>query len=72
MEPIFQVVESTSKEVKARALKLYQITYNYRNWSWLLNPKRPVMPPVIPRPSAMVRDDIAPLSNTDREKIGGM
>jgi len=40
MEPIFQVVESGSEKVKARALKLYKIPYDYRNWSWLLNPSR--------------------------------
>ena len=69
IEPIFQVVEWTSEEVKAWALKLYQISYDCRNWSWLLNLNRLVKPPIISRPSAMVRDDMAPLSNTNKEEV---
>ena len=37
---------------------LFQIDYDLYNWSWLLDPNRPFVPPVIPRPSASVRDDV--------------
>ena len=71
MDPIFQVAKLTSKEVKARALKLYEIPYDRRNWSWLFNPNRATEPPVILRSTTMVQDDMVPLSDTDREEVDG-
>jgi len=66
---IFQFAEPISKEVKARTLKLYEIPYDKRNWSWLLNSNRPAEPPAISRPTGMVRENMVSLSDTDREEL---
>ena len=35
-------------EVEERVWKLLQIGLNIHNWSWLLNPYRPLVPPDVP------------------------
>ena len=53
----FQLPEPTSEEAKYEALKLYEVLYNYRNWSWLLNSQRPEVPPTILEFETSDRDD---------------
>ena len=36
-----------------------------------IDPEHACEPPVIPRPSILVRDNMVPLSDTDREDVGG-
>jgi len=69
MDLIFQVMKLISEEVKAQALKLYEIPYNKYNWSWLLNMNRPAEPPAIPRLTGMVWEDMASLADTDKEEV---
>ena len=69
MDPIFQVTEPISEEAKARALKPYEILYDKRNWSRLLNPNRLTQPPVIPSPTGSIQEGVALLSDTDREEV---
>ena len=45
-----------SKEMQERVQKLYQLPYDYRNWSWLLDPQRPSDPPIVSRPTTSDRD----------------
>ena len=66
IDSIFQVTKLIAEEAKARALKLYEILYNKRNWSWLLNPNRLAEPLAIPRPMGMVQEDMASMSDNDR------
>ena len=48
-----------------RVQKLFDLDYNYRNWSWLLDPARLVVPPKVPR-------SLAPASGSFGQKGGGV
>jgi len=50
-------------------MKLYEVPYDCRNWSWLLNLYRPAEAPALPRPEIIDRDDSVSLSDTDREEL---
>ena len=69
MDPVFHVLEPNSGEAKDRALNLYEVPYDCRNWSCWLNPYRPAEPPTLLRPEIMDRDDSMSLSDTGREEI---
>ena len=43
----------STANVEAKLRKLTTINYNNRNWNWLLDPNRPLEPPVIPRVPAL-------------------
>jgi len=47
-------------DVEAKLRKLTTINYDCRNWSWLLDPNRPPVPPVIPRVPTLGKNQLAP------------
>ena len=54
--------ELVSEESKKRAKKLYEVEYDKRNWSWLLNSNKPDVPLAIPRDEPSTRDATGRLS----------
>ena len=47
-------------DIEAKLRKLTTINYNCRNWSWLLDPNRPSVPPVIPKVPASGKSQPVP------------
>ena len=56
--PITQGVKLTTDEFMEWANRLLNIDYDSYNWSWLLDPHKPVVPPDVPKDKSAV-DDVA-------------
>ena len=48
-----------SRLVQKRVLKLFDRDYNYQNWTWLLDPVKPEVPPPIPRSVVSAEEEAA-------------
>jgi len=47
-------------DIKGKLRKLTTVNYNCRNWSWLLDPNRFSVPPIIPRVPPSSKSQLAP------------
>ena len=47
--PITQRIELSSEDFIERVNILLDIDYNSCNWSWVLDPHKPVLPPLFPK-----------------------
>ena len=46
-------------DIKVKMRKLTAIYRNRRNWSWLLDPHRPCVPPILPEVAASGKNQLA-------------